>query len=74
MSKFHMIESEPSAGHEFDIWQQIMKKLLSNSFDVATARESGNVMCDIFLAITGHFSLQHAKALMKGDDGCVSVY
>ena len=30
------------------------------------------MMCDIFLAITGHFSLQHTKALMKGDV-CVCI-
>ena len=38
-------------------------------FDVKAARE-----CDVvFLAVSGEFALQHAKALTEGDDGCVVI-
>ena len=38
-------------------------------FDVKAARE-----CDVvFLAVSGDFSLEHAKALTEGDDGCVCI-
>ena len=38
-------------------------------FDVAKARE-----CDVvFLAVSGDFALEHAKALSEGDDGAVVI-
>ncbi len=38
-------------------------------FDRAAARE-----CDVvFLAVSGDFALEHAKALVEGDDGCVVI-
>jgi len=38
-------------------------------FDVAKARE-----CDVvFLAVSGDFSLEHAKAISDGDDGAVVI-
>ena len=38
-------------------------------FDVDSARE-----CDVvFLAVSGDFSLEHAEALSKGDDGAVVI-
>ena len=38
-------------------------------FDVAAARE-----CDVvFLAVSGDFSLEHAKAIAEGDDGAVCI-
>lgn len=38
-------------------------------FDVAAARE-----CDVvFLAVSGDFALEHAKALSEGDDGAVVI-
>lgn len=38
-------------------------------FDVAAARE-----CDVvFLAVSGEFSLEHARALTAGADGCVVI-
>jgi hypothetical protein len=38
-------------------------------FDVKSARE-----CDVvFLAVSGEFSLEHARALTAGDDGCVCI-
>jgi predicted amino acid dehydrogenase len=38
-------------------------------FDLQSARE-----CDVvFLAVSGDFSLEHAEALVKGDDGCVVI-
>jgi len=38
-------------------------------FDQKKARE-----CDVvFLAVSGDFSLEHAKALIEGDDGCVVI-
>ena len=38
-------------------------------FSVSAARE-----CDVvFLAVSGDFALEHAKALTEGDDGCVVI-
>jgi aspartate-semialdehyde dehydrogenase len=38
-------------------------------FDVASAKQ-----CDVvFLAVSGEFSLQHARALSDGTDGCVVI-
>ena len=38
-------------------------------FDVNAARE-----CDVvFLAVSGEFALEHAKALTEGEDGCVCI-
>lgn len=38
-------------------------------FNVEAARE-----CDVvFLAVSGEFALEHAKALTEGDEGCVCI-
>lgn len=38
-------------------------------FSVEQARQ-----CDVvFLAVSGDFALEHAKALVEGDDGCVCI-
>jgi len=44
-------------------------KITVELFDVNAARE-----CDVvFLAVSGDFALEHAKALTEGNDGCVCI-
>jgi len=58
--------SERSAGSSVDTKYGTVNVEL---FDVAAARE-----CDVvFLAVSGDFSLQHAKALTEGEDGVIVI-
>ena len=66
VSKLRIFGSSRSAGSEVDTK---FGKVKVELFDVAAARE-----CDVvFLAVSGDFSLEHAKALTEGDDGCVCI-
>ena len=58
--------SERSAGSKVDT---AFGPVTVELFDVKAARE-----CDVvFLAVSGDFSLEYAKALTEGDDGCVCI-
>jgi aspartate-semialdehyde dehydrogenase len=66
VEKLRIFGSERSAGKQIDTsYGSVTVEL----FDVNAARE-----CDVvFLAVSGDFSLEHAKALAEGDDGCVVI-
>ena len=67
VQKLRIFGSERSAGSTISTkeYGDIQVEL----FDVAAARQ-----CDVvFLAVSGEFSLQYAKALTEGDDGCVVI-
>lgn len=64
--KLRIFGSTRSAGREIET---DYGKVTVELFDVDKARE-----CDVvFLAVSGDFSLEHAKALIEGDDGCVCI-
>lgn len=67
VSKLRIFGSERSAGKVMatEKYGDITVEL----FDVAKARE-----CDVvFLAVSGDFALEHAKAITEGDDGAVVI-
>jgi len=67
VSRLRIFGSERSAGTtiETETYGTIKVEL----FDVDKARE-----CDVvFLAVSGDFALEHARALSDGDDGCVVI-
>jgi len=67
VSKLRIFGSSRSAGSVVETSK--FGKVTVELFDVAAARE-----CDVvFLAVSGDFSLEHAKALTEGDDGCVCI-
>lgn len=67
VSKLRIFGSSRSAGSKKDAGK--FGEIDVELFDVAAARE-----CDIvFLAVSGDFSLEHAKALSEGDDGAVVI-
>lgn len=67
VSKLRIFGSERSAGKTIDT--DSYGKIEVELFDVAKARE-----CDVvFLAVSGDFALEHARALSDGDDGCVVI-
>ena len=62
LSQLRIFGSERSAGKEID-------GITVELFDVEAARQ-----CDVvFLAVSGDFAKQHAKALTEGEDGCVCI-
>jgi len=66
VSTLRIFGSSRSAGSEVDTK---FGKVTVELFDVKAARE-----CDVvFLAVSGDFSLEHARALTEGDDGCVCI-
>lgn len=66
VSKLRIFGSSRSAGSQVDTK---FGKVTVELFDVAAARE-----CDVvFLAVSGDFALEHARALSEGDDGCVCI-
>jgi Semialdehyde dehydrogenase, NAD binding domain len=67
VAQLRIFGSSRSAGSkvESDLFGAITVEL----FDVQAARE-----CDVvFLAVSGEFSLEHARALSAGEDGCVVI-
>jgi aspartate-semialdehyde dehydrogenase len=67
VAQLRIFGSSRSAGStvESDLFGSITVEL----FDVQAARE-----CDVvFLAVSGDFSLEHARALSAGEDGCVVI-
>lgn len=67
VSKLRIFGSSRSAGStvESEKYGSVTVEL----FDRAAARE-----CDVvFLAVSGDFALEHARALIEGDDGCVVI-
>mmetsp|Transcript_16109 Transcript_16109/g.19678 ORF Transcript_16109/g.19678 Transcript_16109/m.19678 type:complete len:167 (-) Transcript_16109:468-968(-) len=67
VSKLRIFGSERSAGTTRDAGK--FGDIEVELFDVAKARE-----CDVvFLAVSGDFALEHAKALSEGDDGAVVI-
>ena len=67
VSKLRIFGSERSAGKkvETEKYGDVTVEL----FDVSKARE-----CDVvFLAVSGDFALEHAKAITEGDDGAVCI-
>jgi aspartate-semialdehyde dehydrogenase len=67
VSKLRIFGSERSAGTSRDTGK--FGSVEVELFDVAKARE-----CDvIFLAVSGDFALEHAKAISEGDDGAVVI-
>jgi hypothetical protein len=66
VDKLRIFGSGRSAGKEIDT---AYGKVTVELFDEKLARE-----CDVvFLAVSGDFSLEHAKNLIAGDDGCVCI-
>ena len=66
VSALRIFGSSRSAGSQVDTK---FGKVTVELFDVAAARE-----CDVvFLAVSGDFSLEHARALTEGDNGCVCI-
>lgn len=62
LGQLRIFGSERSAGKEID-------GITVELFDVDVARQ-----CDVvFLAVSGDFAKQHAKALTEGEDGCVCI-
>lgn len=67
VSSLRIFGSERSAGTKKDAGK--FGEIEVELFDVAKARE-----CDVvFLAVSGDFSLEHARALSEGDDGAVVI-
>jgi aspartate-semialdehyde dehydrogenase len=67
VSTLRIFGSERSAGSQ--IQTEKYGTITVELFDVATAKQ-----CDVvFLAVNGDFSLEHARALSDGDDGCVVI-
>ena len=67
ISKLRIFGSARSAGSTRDAGKFGDTKV--ELFDVAAARE-----CDVvFLAVSGDFALEHAKAISEGDDGAVVI-
>ena len=67
VSSLRIFGSERSAGTKRDAGK--FGEVDVELFDVAKARE-----CDVvFLAVSGDFALEHAKALSEGDDGAVVI-
>ena len=67
VSQLRIFGSERSAGTEVDT--EKYGKITVELFDVAKARE-----CDVvFLAVSGDFALEHAKAISDGPDGAVVI-
>lgn len=66
VEKLRIFGSERSAGKSVETdFGTVTVEL----FDVAKARE-----CDVvFLAVSGDFALEHAKAISEGDDGAVCI-
>jgi Semialdehyde dehydrogenase, NAD binding domain len=66
ISALRIFGSERSAGKTVDTGYGPVQVEL---FNVAAARE-----CDVcFLAVSGEFALEHAKAMSEGEDGCVVI-
>ena len=67
VEKLRIFGSERSAGSTVETNKY--GKVTVELFDVAKARE-----CDVvFLAVSGDFALEHAKAITEGDDGAVCI-
>jgi hypothetical protein len=67
VSKLRIFGSERSAGTTKDAGK--FGEIKVELFDVKAARE-----CDVvFLAVSGDFSLEHARAICEGDDGAVVI-
>jgi aspartate-semialdehyde dehydrogenase len=67
VSKLRIFGSERSAGTTKDAGK--FGDIKVERFDVNAARE-----CDVvFLAVSGDFSLEHARAICEGDDGAVVI-
>jgi len=67
VSKLRIFGSQRSAGSKRDAGK--FGEVEVELFDVAKARE-----CDVvFLAVSGDFALEHAKALSEGEDGAVVI-
>lgn len=67
VSKLRIFGSSRSAGTTRDAGK--FGEVPVELFDVAAARE-----CDVvFLAVSGDFALEHAKAISEGDDGAVVI-
>lgn len=66
VSKLRIFGSARSAG---TVQETAAGAVTIELFDLKAARE-----CDVvFLAVSGDFSLEHAEALVAGDDGCVVI-
>jgi predicted amino acid dehydrogenase len=66
VSKLRIFGSSRSAG---TVQETNRGAVTIELFDLQTARE-----CDVvFLAVSGDFSLEHAEALVAGDDGCIVI-
>jgi hypothetical protein len=66
VEKLRIFGSERSAGKTVET---AFGSVTVELFDVAKARE-----CDVvFLAVSGDFALEHAKAISEGDDGAVCI-
>jgi hypothetical protein len=66
VSKLRIFGSARSAG---TVQETSAGAVTIELFDLQSARE-----CDVvFLAVSGDFSLEHAEALVAGDDGCVVI-
>mmetsp|Transcript_4099 Transcript_4099/g.8265 ORF Transcript_4099/g.8265 Transcript_4099/m.8265 type:complete len:412 (-) Transcript_4099:89-1324(-) len=67
VSKLRIFGSERSAGNQIET--EKYGDVTVELFDVKKARE-----CDVvFLAVSGDFALEHAKAITEGDDGAVCI-
>lgn len=67
VSELHIFGSERSAGRKVET--EKFGDLEIELFEVDKARE-----CDVvFLAVSGDFAKEHAKALADGDSGCVVI-
>jgi aspartate-semialdehyde dehydrogenase len=67
VSKLRIFGSDRSAGTTRDAGK--FGEISVELFDVASARE-----CDVvFLAVSGDFALEHAKAISEGEDGAVVI-
>jgi aspartate-semialdehyde dehydrogenase len=67
VSELRVFGSERSAGRTIET--EAFGTVTVEPFSVDAARE-----CDVvFLAVSGDFALEHAKALAEGDDGCVVI-
>ncbi len=67
VSTLRIFGSERSAGSKIE--SEKYGTITVELFDVDAAKQ-----CDVvFLAVNGEFSLEHARALSDGDDGCVVI-
>jgi aspartate-semialdehyde dehydrogenase len=67
VSRLRVFGSERSAGKILDT--QKFGTVTIEPFSVGAARE-----CDVvFLAVSGDFALEHARAMAEGDGGCVVI-